>query len=605
MKTIKFRSIHDEETVVSVVFFDSLDFEGLLQKLKGKLELVSIEKVMDVDDIEVTDIGSFVKGPPYIIHGDLSTVARWRLKEREMDGEEEEEEEEEADPSIFEMMEDLNEYQREKLLRSSFDPMPSFTMPGYWDVLFKKDKIGLNLLSNLDAPGAIVDGWKNDQAKAYHSPEDVESVVGSQVVAVNGMDMRRVDFLEIVQVIQFCRRPVTIRFYTPPKPKPKVDLLAEKFYPGFKKELLLDRIFDAVKEEDTDELQRIMPRNEKVATNLGVTPLMLAVKTKSNCFGALISNKDNCNQLDVNGLSALYRAILFGTMETMERLMRACGGVMRPDNSGRTPLILAACSGRPEMVEYFITRGARINEMDSHFGWSSLHWAVHKSDEAMVKLLLSKGASLFLESKLNETPYMVAKNTGNGRIIDILWKEQQMAPAQRVDCDLTIGSLWVGTKNSLTREFLESLGFDAVVMIHTSDFWVNDPLAEWLESSSIVKVMKFSVLSVAADKAWSAIKKRIDVIQEFVEGFWEREGRVLIVCGTGLSLGPALTVGIMIKSLKLTIDEAVGCIQRSRNCVDFSQQFIQGFKDFKFALDKAQMEKDENKELRISSLAGI
>ncbi len=63
-----------------------------------------------------------------------------------------------------------------------------------------------------------------------------------------------------------------------------------------------------------------------------------------------------------------------------------------------TPLMEAACGGHPQVAEYLIRRGARVNFAD-HEGWTPLHRAAAGGDLGMATLLVTHGARVDARSR--------------------------------------------------------------------------------------------------------------------------------------------------------------------------------------------------------------
>ncbi len=77
------------------------------------------------------------------------------------------------------------------------------------------------------------------------------------------------------------------------------------------------------------------------------------------------------------------------------------------DGHPQTPIILAVCLGRLEIVDYLIKRGANLDRRDSK-GCSALHHACitsrHEKQQDVVSLLLRRGASVNAVSNDSTTP---------------------------------------------------------------------------------------------------------------------------------------------------------------------------------------------------------
>jgi uncharacterized protein len=90
------------------------------------------------------------------------------------------------------------------------------------------------------------------------------------------------------------------------------------------------------------------------------------------------------------GDTALMFAARVGDLESAKRLVAKGANVNDQDAWGVSALVLAAHSGFGTLVDFLIEAGANVNAADA--GFSALHEAIMRRDEAMVRSLLAHGA---------------------------------------------------------------------------------------------------------------------------------------------------------------------------------------------------------------------
>jgi ankyrin repeat protein len=91
------------------------------------------------------------------------------------------------------------------------------------------------------------------------------------------------------------------------------------------------------------------------------------------------------------------------------------------DSGGRTPLWCALRKGHEAVVKLLLKKGAELESKDDSGGWTPLWLAAGNGHEAVVKLLLKKGAEL--ESKEDSggrTPLSLAAGNGHEAVVKLL-----------------------------------------------------------------------------------------------------------------------------------------------------------------------------------------
>jgi ankyrin repeat protein len=127
--------------------------------------------------------------------------------------------------------------------------------------------------------------------------------------------------------------------------------------------------------------------------NLGDSPLFGAIQGQNECvpiLKLLIEKGANPKALDENGQTLLHQAAAGGTPEVAAYLVDTLGlDVNQVDKKGACPL--RSANYRPDMTAWLLSRGARVQAVDSQ-GETALHGAVIWGKPEVVKLLLKAGA---------------------------------------------------------------------------------------------------------------------------------------------------------------------------------------------------------------------
>ena len=123
------------------------------------------------------------------------------------------------------------------------------------------------------------------------------------------------------------------------------------------------------------------------------------------------------NQLDPRGQPALIVALQGESLKVAKVLWDAKGiDVDIRNRVGETPLMMAALKAEVDAAGALVAHGAKVQKD----GWSPLHYAATGGSAAIVKLLLSKGATLETRSPNGTTPLMMAARYGNEEAVDAL-----------------------------------------------------------------------------------------------------------------------------------------------------------------------------------------
>ena len=104
------------------------------------------------------------------------------------------------------------------------------------------------------------------------------------------------------------------------------------------------------------------------------------------------SRQSNYSQDVSRQITGLHLAAFFGVYEAANTLIVRGQSLDLKDSNGRTPLSWAAEKGHEAVVKLLLEKGAELEAKDYYNGQTPLSRAAEKGREAVVKLLLEKGA---------------------------------------------------------------------------------------------------------------------------------------------------------------------------------------------------------------------
>ena len=88
-------------------------------------------------------------------------------------------------------------------------------------------------------------------------------------------------------------------------------------------------------------------------------------------------------------------------------------------NDRATPLIMAACNDKVDIIRLLLDHGANVHSKDSD-GDTALHCAAYNGYDEAVKLLIGGGANLHVKNNDNRTPLDEAKRHDRSSTIAII-----------------------------------------------------------------------------------------------------------------------------------------------------------------------------------------
>ena len=109
-------------------------------------------------------------------------------------------------------------------------------------------------------------------------------------------------------------------------------------------------------------------------------------------------------------------------MEGMKTFVSLGGNINCSDGFGYTPLHWSAIKGKLEMAGLLIEMGAILDARCLNYKFTALHCAINENQNAVMELLINKGADFMARDKDGNTPLHYASMHGNDMAVQKLLK---------------------------------------------------------------------------------------------------------------------------------------------------------------------------------------
>jgi uncharacterized protein len=156
----------------------------------------------------------------------------------------------------------------------------------------------------------------------------------------------------------------------------------------------------------------------------GILHIASALKNKT-MVEFLLKQAVDVNEKDKAGRIPLHWSVQEGSVEVSALLIEAGSRIDAVDDDGFTPLSTAVGSGHVKLVKFLYSKGSKIDKKIC--GSTYLHLAIAYERVPLVKFLLEAGAKVNAKDDEGETPYSVAQQTGNIKIVNLIRKAIEAA----------------------------------------------------------------------------------------------------------------------------------------------------------------------------------
>ena len=127
-----------------------------------------------------------------------------------------------------------------------------------------------------------------------------------------------------------------------------------------------------------------------------------------------------CFNRPLTGIEGLCKASDRGDMESVKRIISEDPKLVHgEDRNGDTPLLHAVVSGQMEVLQYLISKGAKVT-VKTKAELTPLHLASQKGHRDIAELLIKRGNSVNAKSNLGQTPLHEAAFYGHMEVVELL-----------------------------------------------------------------------------------------------------------------------------------------------------------------------------------------
>ncbi|XP_072354829.1 kinase D-interacting substrate of 220 kDa-like isoform X1 [Scyliorhinus torazame] len=163
-------------------------------------------------------------------------------------------------------------------------------------------------------------------------------------------------------------------------------------------------------------------------------------------FKALLEKYKDVDERNESGQTPLMLAAEQGNLEIVQELLKRGANCNLEDADNWTALISAAKEGYLEIVSELFNFNANLEHRDMG-GWTALMWAAYKGHTEISRLLLEKGANPNITGQYSVYPIIWAAGRGHHEIVELLLQH-----GAKVNCSDKYGTtplIWAARKGHL------------------------------------------------------------------------------------------------------------------------------------------------------------
>lgn len=210
-----------------------------------------------------------------------------------------------------------------------------------------------------------------------------------------------------------------------------------------------------------EKMKRLSVGHKNFLNLKSVEPITFAARACQTKMVRLFLTKEFSQNVNactiISGRTAMHFAALFGSLETMEVLVKNGANLnpvtkmTSPKLQGWTPLAIAAKYGRVSVVEFLISHKANLELKTGDKGKTPLLIAIESNQLQIARLLIQAGANLFATSHEGETILNVASSRELSLFVLITLEARLLRAVRTNNLDLAVKAVTAGADVNLER----------------------------------------------------------------------------------------------------------------------------------------------------------